>query len=103
MKWLLDRLREDNTRSAIGQLGLIAAVGAVAYGANVETLLENAEAYTTRIVAIAGAAAAVAVQVQRIITPDTKVVAEMPAGLPVQAEILRQVAEVKRTVEGLKK
>lgn len=72
MQWILARLREDSTRAALGQLGLLAAVLAVALGVDVGALLTQAEAYTARIVALVGAAAAIGVQVQRIITPDAK-------------------------------
>lgn len=89
MHWMLARLREDSTRAALGQLGLLAAVLAVALGVDVGALLTQAEAYTARIVALVGAAAAVAVQVQRILTPDAR---------PPEVEALSKVAETLREV-----
>ncbi len=89
MQWILARLREDSTRAALGQLGLLAAVLAVALGVDVGALLTQAEAYTARIVALVGAAAAIGVQVQRILTPDAR---------PPEVQALAQVAETLRQV-----
>ncbi|MBU8544009.1 MULTISPECIES: hypothetical protein [Roseomonadaceae] len=69
-KWILARLGEDSTRAAVGQLGLLVVLAAVAFGVDMDALLTQAEAYTARIVAMLGAVIVAAVQVQRILTPD---------------------------------
>jgi Flp pilus assembly pilin Flp len=89
MQWILARLREDSTRAAIGQLGLLAALLAVAMGADVGTLLTQAEAYGARIVALLGVVAAVGVQVQRIVTADPR---------PPETAALSKVAEIARAM-----
>ena len=91
MEWLTARLREDTTRSALGQLGVVLALIGVALGVDVTALLAQAEAHTAQLVAITGAGAAVAAQLARIITPDRP-----PAGADVGAKAVEILKEVGR-------
>ena len=89
MEWLTARLREDTTRAALGQLGIVLALVSVALGVDVTALLAQAEAHTAKLVAIVGAVTAGAAQLARIITPDRP-----PAG----AEVISKAAEMLREV-----
>lgn len=70
MKWIIARLREDSTRAAIGQVGVVAALAGAAFGVDVPGLLEQAEASAAKLVAITGLGAAAAVNIYRMVTPD---------------------------------
>lgn len=88
--WIRARLREDSTRSAIGQLGLLLAVVAVALGVDLGALLTQAEAYLARVVAVLGAVGAIAVQLQRIVTPDRP-----PAQVEIAAKLIDLAKEAR--------
>ncbi len=92
LEWIKARLREDNSRAAIGQLSLLAAIVAVALGLDLDHVLTQAEAYTNRILAMTAIGAAVAVQVQRILTPD-----KSAAVVPVP-----ELLEIKKSFDDLK-
>jgi len=91
MLWITARLKEDSTRAAIGQLGLLAAVLAVAAGVDLGHLLTQAEAYGARIVALIGMMAAIGVQVQRIVTPEVR---------PVEVDAVMKAVEFLRETVG---
>ena len=77
MAWIMDRLREDNTRSAIGQLSILAVLLALLLGVDVNALLTQAEASAARITVLGTSLAGIAAQLARFATPPP------PPALPV--------------------
>lgn len=69
MKYLLDRLKEDNTKQALGQLCLLVVFVAMMLGVDVNSLLTQAEATSSRVVALLAVMGGVGVQLHRILTP----------------------------------
>lgn len=80
MAWLMARLREDSTRSGIGQLSVLVVLIALLLGVDVNALLTQAEASAGRIIALAAAVAGPAAALARILTPQA------PSAAPVLPE-----------------
>jgi hypothetical protein len=76
MQWIAARLREDSTRSALGQLAVLVVLGALLLGVDVEALLTRAEASADRILVLLTTLGGAAAIVARIVTPQP------PAVLP---------------------
>lgn len=80
--WIADRLREDSTRSALGQIALIILLLAVLFGVDIGALLSQTEGFMARLAALAAGAAAISVQVARVVTPEPRAIAgELVVGL----------------------
>ncbi|UPY35487.1 hypothetical protein [Sediminicoccus sp. KRV36] len=79
MQWLAARLREDSTRSGIGQLSVLVVLIALLLGVDVNALLTQAEASAGRILALMAAVAGPAAALARILTPQPP---PEPLGLP---------------------
>lgn len=73
MQWIMDRLREDSTRSGISQLCVLVALIALLLGVDVNAMLTQAEASAGRIVALIAAIAGPAAALARILTPQPPV------------------------------
>ena len=76
MQWIAARLREDSTRSALGQLAVLVVLVALLMGVDVEGLLTRAEASASRIMVLVASLTGAAAIVARIVTPQP------PAVLP---------------------
>lgn len=70
MDWIIARLREDTTRSALGQVGIAILLLCLLMGVDVGALLTQAEASMDRVVALAGAGVAIAAQLARIVSVE---------------------------------
>lgn len=77
MQWLAARLREDSTRSGIGQLSVLVVLIALLLGVDVEALLTRAEVSAGRIAVLLAALAGPLAMVARILTPQPPAVAPM--------------------------
>lgn len=68
--WITARLREDSTRSGIGQLAILVVLLALLCGVDVHALLTQAEASIERVGVIVASAVGVWAQLSRILTPQ---------------------------------
>lgn len=70
MQWIAARLREDSTRSALGQLAVLVVLVALIFGVDVEALLTRAEASADRILVLVTSLGGAAAIIARIVTPQ---------------------------------
>lgn len=70
MEWIKARLREDSTRSGIGQLAVIVLVACLLLGVDVQELLTQAQLTVERIAATAALAAGLWSSVSRIVSVE---------------------------------
>lgn len=93
MEWIKARLREDSTRSGIGQLAVIVLVACLLLGVDVQGLLTQAQLTVERMAATAALAAGLWSSVSRIVSAE-------PPKLPPMPEIPQLDAAA---IEGLKR
>lgn len=98
MKWVIDRLREDNTRSAIGQLSLWVILIAAVAGVDVQGLIDRANASIASVGVALAAAAGLYVQIQRILTPQPTAV---PVPVAVPPAVIEAVQGVQTTLAAM--
>jgi hypothetical protein len=77
MQWIAARLREDSTRSGIGQLSILVVLIALLLGVDVEALLSRAEVSAGRIAALVAALAGPMAILARIVTPQAPAAAPL--------------------------
>lgn len=85
MEWIKARLREDSTRSGIGQLAVIVLVACLLLGVDVQGLLTQAQLTVERTAATAALAAGLWSSITRIVSIE-------PPKVPPVEEIVPQVA-----------
>jgi hypothetical protein len=96
MEWFKARLREDSTRSGIGQMAVIILVICVLVGVDVGSLLTEAQVTVERIAAAAAAAVGLWSSISRIVAvepPKVPRISEIPQLDPAAIEGLKRLAE----------
>ena len=94
MDWIKARLREDSTRSGIGQLAVIVLVACLLLGVDVQGLLTQAQLTVERLAATAALAAGLWSSVSRIVSVEPpKIPPEMPTLDAAAIEGLKRLGE----------
>ena len=70
MAWIMARARENSTYSGLAYIGLALALASALFGLDVEAMLDQAQANTTKLVAIVGLGTTAVAGLARIIKPD---------------------------------